>query len=185
MTHICNAPFCQNTRNKTHSYCGIHRWEREKYNVKAYKELLPLWSYKRCQIHGLLRIDQSFSHSKGFRCRQCNLEQQRNRTPEKQKHYNEKYSLKRKQWKLSKRYGINIETYNSLLIEQDSSCSICKIHISEHQQIKGAKKHFAVDHCHSTSIVRGLLCYRCNMGLGYFKDNLELLQAAVNYLSKY
>jgi hypothetical protein len=41
------------------------------------------------------------------------------------------------------------------------------------------------DHDHESGKNRGILCYRCNMGLGYFKDNPELLQVAVDYLRKW
>ncbi len=180
---LCNAPFCENTRNPNHAWCGEHRWEREKYKVKTYKELLPIWSNKRCKIHGFLKLDQSFSYSKGFRCRQCNSQQQRNRTPEKQKYYNDKYFLKRKNWRLLQRYGITIDHYNSLLIKQNYCCAICKISIEDHQLAKGSNKHFAVDHCHQSLVVRGLLCYRCNMGLGYFRDCPELAKSALSYLT--
>ena len=40
----------------------------------------------------------------------------------------------------------------------------------------------AVDHCHVTGIIRGILCQTCNMGLGYFKEDIELLKSAVRYL---
>lgn len=41
-----------------------------------------------------------------------------------------------------------------------------------------------VDHCHSTAVVRGLLCSNCNSGLGYFKDSAALMKAAVKYLTE-
>lgn len=43
---ICNAPFCENIKScpEKHTYCGMHLWERTKFKVKAYKELLPLWA---------------------------------------------------------------------------------------------------------------------------------------------
>lgn len=180
MTHICNAPFCNNSRNYNHAWCGEHRWEREKYKVKSYKELLPLWSVKRCKVHGLLRLDQCSKKYKGYICKLCNTQF---RTPEKQKYYNDKYFLKRKNWRLLQRYGITIDHYNSLLIKQNYSCAICKITIEEHQLAKGSNKHFAVDHCHQSLIVRGLLCYRCNMGLGYFRDCPKLAKSIVSYLT--
>lgn len=43
-------------------------------------------------------------------------------------------------------------------------------------------KNFEVDHCHLTGKIRGLLCDRCNRGLGYFKDNSKALLNASKYI---
>ena len=43
-------------------------------------------------------------------------------------------------------------------------------------------KDLAIDHCHTTNKVRGLLCNSCNLGLGCFKDNLDILASAIKYL---
>lgn len=182
--YICNAPFCSNQRHYNHAYCGKHRWEREKYKVKTYNELLPLWSIKRCHIHGLLRPDQCFKKLKGFLCKDCNQEYQKKYfTPERNNHYNKKYFLTRKDTKLQKRYGITLENYNSLLAKQNNCCAICSISIDDHQSLKGSNKHFAVDHCHKSGRIRGLLCYKCNMGLGYFDDDPQKISQAHSYLT--
>lgn len=68
--------------------------------------------------------------------------------------------------------------YQSLLEAQNYSCAICGINAEE------TKQGLAVDHSHETDQVRGLLCMRCNVGLGYFKDNINSLNEAVNYLLK-
>lgn len=59
-------------------------------------------------------------------------------------------------------------------------CAICK----EPQSVllKGELKRLAVDHCHKTKKIRGLLCDNCNKGLGLFKDKPELLNSASEYL---
>jgi hypothetical protein len=43
-------------------------------------------------------------------------------------------------------------------------------------------KELAIDHCHKTGKIRGLLCKNCNQGLGQFKDNIDLLLSAAKYL---
>lgn len=78
--------------------------------------------------------------------------------------------------KLLKTYGISLEDKNKMLENQDYSCKICGIEESS------LNKRMAVDHCHTTGKVRGLLCDRCNRGIGWFDDNPELLRKAAEYL---
>jgi len=46
------------------------------------------------------------------------------------------------------------------------------------------KKRLAVDHCHVSGKIRGLLCFHCNSSLGKMKDSVEILQNAIDYLKK-
>jgi hypothetical protein len=82
--------------------------------------------------------------------------------------------------KFKERYGITLEQYERLLEVQGGACAICKSKDIGHSK----HKHFSVDHDHVTGVVRGLLCNRCNVGLGSFKDNMDSLQAAIEYLRK-
>jgi hypothetical protein len=73
-------------------------------------------------------------------------------------------------------YGLTPEEYDAMLVAVDGKCTICR---------KAPKvKALAVDHCHTTGKVRGILCDKCNMGIGYFDDNLDLLQKAIEYLKE-
>lgn len=72
------------------------------------------------------------------------------------------------------KYGITIEEYNKLLLDQNYVCKICNN--------KNENRNLCVDHCHSTGKVRGLLCDQCNTGLGKFKDSVDLLKESINYL---
>ena len=75
-----------------------------------------------------------------------------------------------------RKYGLTIEDFNKLLLNQDKRCKICKTkNLNNHGQL-------CVDHCHETGKVRGLLCDICNRGLGYFKDDVKLIESAFNYL---
>lgn len=87
--------------------------------------------------------------------------------------------LKFMEWRMINVYGITFETYNQLLQLQDESCSICGVHQTE------LKKRLCVDHCHTTSEVRGLLCSNCNTALGKFKDDIKLLTKAIKYLQQH
>lgn len=75
-----------------------------------------------------------------------------------------------------RRYGITIADYDRMLAEQHGCCAICK---------KGNEaRRFDVDHCHSTGVVRGLLCRNCNWGIGNLRDSAELVEVALEYLRK-
>lgn len=88
-------------------------------------------------------------------------------------------------FKLKHRYGITPEQYSELFHEQNGRCSICgNEETARHNRSKEIQK-LAVDHCHTTGKVRGLLCMDCNRGLGKFHDDPERLQKAIEYLTKH
>jgi hypothetical protein len=68
-------------------------------------------------------------------------------------------------------YGLTKEARDKLREQQDHKCGICR---------QGAK--LVVDHNHENGHVRGLLCDKCNMGLGLFRDSPDILLAAAAYL---
>lgn len=80
--------------------------------------------------------------------------------------------------KLRQKYGLTSKEYDDILNKQNESCAICKRHKSEF------KKALHTDHNHSSGEIRGILCQKCNRGLGYFNDNPELLKAAIDYITK-
>ena len=68
--------------------------------------------------------------------------------------------------------------YAKLLVEQNNCCAICGIEATE------MKRELSVDHNHETNKIRGLLCDRCNIGLGNFRDSTTLLSVAIEYLER-
>jgi hypothetical protein len=74
---------------------------------------------------------------------------------------------------LKTKYGITPEQYDEMLEAQGGGCAICGK--------PPGKTALHVDHCHETGRVRGLLCFSCNAGLGQFKHDPELLEAALMY----
>ena len=111
-------------------------------------------------------VDKSMKSGRHSYCKSCFTEYKRNLR--KQPNYIQNENLK-------KRYGITYEQYVDRLEEQNGVCKLCM------QPNRGATN-LAVDHCHTTGTVRGLLCNHCNKALGHFKDDQQLLSNAIEYL---
>lgn len=79
---------------------------------------------------------------------------------------------------LKSRFGITIQDFNNQLVVQKNRCAVCGIHADE------LTYYLSVDHCHKTGALRGLLCKKCNLGLGHFNDDIKILKAAVFYLEQ-
>ena len=92
--------------------------------------------------------------------------------------------IKKRNGTLQRSFGISLEGYNKLFTQQNGVCAIC----GKPETVCCAKinelKPLSVDHDHQTHFVRGLLCSRCNQGLGLLKDNVDYLKNAVIYLSR-
>lgn len=84
----------------------------------------------------------------------------------------------RRNYHLNKLYGFSVKQYDELLLKQNYMCAIC----GSKEANSSTAKFFYVDHDHITKKVRGLLCHKCNFGLGQFNDSIELLNNAINYL---
>lgn len=84
-------------------------------------------------------------------------------------------------YSLRKNYGITLEWYREQLSKQKNVCAICKQ--PETAVIRGKVISMPVDHCHKTGKARGLICTKCNRGLGLFSDNVDVLKSAIHYLN--
>lgn len=102
-----------------------------------------------------------------FCCNEC-YQEYRKKNKKDPKEANRLYQKKNK-------YGLSSEDYYGLFEKQNNRCAICNEEFSD-------KNRAFVDHCHSTNQVRGLLCTRCNSLLGMARDNIDILQNAIEYL---
>lgn len=75
----------------------------------------------------------------------------------------------------TRKYGVDPDDYERRLKRQDGRCAICR---------RPFPGRIAIDHCHITMVVRGLLCTSCNTALGKFGDDPEVLRRAIAYLEK-
>lgn len=89
----------------------------------------------------------------------------------------ERSKKRRKKNGLLLKFGINYDQYEAIKSDQNGVCCIC-------QQVDHCGRDLAVDHNHVSGKIRGLLCTDCNTALGLFKDDISLLQGAINYLSR-
>lgn len=80
----------------------------------------------------------------------------------------------RRGYKLKFHYGITLADEARMLSSQGGLCASCRDTLATHH----------VDHCHATGKVRGLLCAKCNKGLGLFLDDPARLRAAAEYLER-
>lgn len=121
-------------------------------------------------------------------CQMCYSKQKRKDNPEKVKMYNERNKIRHhntpdlkerlKKSHIKRKYNLDYNTYLKMLEEQKNTCYICK------SPPKNTKRPLDIDHCHKTGKVRGLLCSKCNKGIGLFNDNIEILLKAIDYLKK-
>lgn len=83
------------------------------------------------------------------------------------------YTLENRRIKNYKRYNLTIEDYDAMFSKQNGKCAICF-----------ENENLVIDHDHATGLVRGLLCQRCNKGLGMFKDSPERMKSAIIYIAE-
>lgn len=82
---------------------------------------------------------------------------------------------------LKKNYGISLSEWERMYAEQGGVCAICRECESQKSQ---RYANLAVDHCHTSGEVRGLLCNACNRALGFLQDDVERARRLVEYLEK-
>jgi len=151
---------CYCKKCKTAKNLEKKKTKRIKRNIKNI-EYLP--KEKKCTKCGKIKQQSEFNlHSKSldglaWRCMECAKKSQRESN-------------------LESIYGITQKQYNELLEKQNGICAIC----GKTPEDNG--KALAVDHNHRTNVVRGLLCDKCNTGIGILQDSSKLLRTAADYL---
>jgi GDPmannose 4,6-dehydratase len=127
--------------------------------------------YRSCKLCAALRVRERYMP----KLRKNNKRRREN--PELRQHDLSRMKLTNQKRRLET-YGLTEQDFQSLVKLQNNCCAICKSPFDMENTLKTCH----VDHCHKTNVVRGLLCARCNLGLGQFKDNVEILRTASDYL---
>ena len=74
-------------------------------------------------------------------------------------------------------YGLSLEQFDEILRNQNGVCAICK-------GVNENGRRLSIDHNHENNKIRGLLCIKCNSGIGQLGDSIEKLLSAVDYLRR-
>jgi hypothetical protein len=138
---------------------------------------LPYWAIKCCKQHGLLISTHVYLNSFTNRliCKICISEKNKLKySPSLEKIKTAKKKVQNRNRVIKCKYALTSAEFESMRTKQNNLCAIC---------LSSSKKSLHIDHCHSTGKVRGLLCMKCNIALGLFKDSLNLLERAIEYLS--
>lgn len=130
---------------------------------------------------------KAYNHRWHIENREKNAERHRRwraKNPDKDAVYNKRWRERNpernaaliRDWKLRRDFGISTVEYEHILLKQSGLCAICRR--------PDDKRRLSVDHCHTTGKVRGLLCLRCNRGIGLFRDDPDRLISAAMYLKE-
>lgn len=133
----------------------------------------------KCGACGKLKTVADFSkdktgkqHGRADKCKVC--------CSKSAKFWREKMPLEIRQAKSRKaKYGLTTSHFEHLWVAQAGSCAICR------SELHKTSKYTVIDHCHSTNVIRGILCKKCNTTLGWARDDIGWLEAAIRYLSAY
>lgn len=145
------------------------------------KSMDGLKSCPRCtQLKLVSEFQKNRSAKDGlqYHCRVCRKEI--DARPEKRAQDRARYHQTETRWKdrhIQNIYGISLNEYHQLLESQKGVCAICK-------SVCSSGRRLAIDHCHKTNRIRGLLCGHCNQSLGKFKEDITILKQAILYLEK-
>ena len=176
--NLCKCGNIKDYRSKVCKPCRLNRYTNETHKIciECKKDLsISKFSKRPAERNGYIS-----------RCKKCHREKMKNwrlLNPETYKKTNERWRinnpektkrmLTRQRWRSM---GLDVNEVENYFSQHNNKCEIC----GKAQ----TGKSLAVDHCHKTNKFRGLLCSNCNLGLGYFYDNLNLLDKAKEYLIK-
>jgi DNA-directed RNA polymerase subunit RPC12/RpoP len=144
-------------------------WDKENGLLSCSKcsSLLPYEKFGR---------DISSASGRGYWCKTCAATNAR-RLHKEVRANSPQYKEKRRDELMRRNHGITLQQYLEKLAQQEYLCAICKV------KLPTSGNFVHLDHDHKTGKLRDFLCTNCNRGLGHFKDSLEFLQTAINYLN--
>lgn len=132
-------------------------------------------NYKR----QLLKINPTYNANQQASSKRWQKEIREKRLTDESLH--KKLAISERNHDLKDLYGMTLKQYEAMLEAQNFVCAICMCSETV-KSLRGKPIMLSVDHCHATDVVRGLLCMKCNHGIGLFYESAVLLENAARYL---
>jgi hypothetical protein len=176
-TTFCEFPGCKRYRQHKDGYCLLHHTQlrrKGKTHAVGSKSCSISGCLYDAEVRGLCYLHYRKTAPQKFKANEWQKQYQAN-CPEEARR-------RRKDRTLQREYDITLNEYEILWNIQGGNCAICKKPETEVNQRIGKPKQLSVDHDHKTGKIRGLLCKRCNQGLGLFQENSGFLLNAYSYL---
>jgi len=189
--------FCKKCRNTHNKAKNPDKYQKQKARWLAIPDIDTI----KCSTCKVKKVKSEFHHGSWI-CKSCAsdmMKRKRKEDPETQNGYSAKYRKnnveKRKETvkrsrennpqtslkNYVKKYGLTVEQYEKMVVEQDNKCYICRK--AETKKRKGKVNRLSIDHCHKTKKVRGLVCHSCNYKIGVFEDAGKMFRISM-YLAK-
>ncbi len=170
---LCNK--CEKEQPETEFYL---KWKDKDIRHKICRTCKKEWAQTP---HGRSKRHKYNASKKGKK----SVAKYRKETSQKRKDWYRKYadSGRQRDIKLRSCYDITLDDYKKMFSQQKGVCAIC----GEPETAKwaGKIKPLSVDHNHDTGDVRALLCFKCNMGISQFRENITYMANAIAYIEKY
>lgn len=160
------------------NYCKVCKSEMDKTSHKKHRKqhLLQRKKFRQENPEKIKAQKQKY--------REENQEKENKRIQKWINNNRERHDQNKKDWFMKTKYGITLNEYLQMLESQNHLCAICNN--PETRKDRTGKVHeLVIDHDHITNKVRGLLCSKCNSGIGMLKDNISILDKAILYLKQY
>lgn len=164
MSKSCQVPDCGNPKmpGQGGKLCEEHRKAADIWRRRD-RHYIPT-----CQMDG---CKEPKLRGRGHKyCAKHNAEAAKSSTV-----YRERARVREGRRKRERQFGVSHDEFLAMLATQDDVCAICR------NGNDGARQ-LSIDHDHETGAIRGLLCDRCNPMLGYARDQIPVLSAAIEYL---
>lgn len=160
-------------RNKEENMKKLNDWNKKYYSIEENKEL------KKKKNKEWREKNKEYCLLKD-KMKQQDIKERRRIDPVFDKEYLERNRVYKYNNKLINKYGISVNEYLEMVEKCGNCCEICGIN----GELTRYKK-LCVDHCHTTGKVRGLLCDKCNTGLGSFNDSINTIIDAARYIERF